>query len=100
MGEWRLHLEGPEPAATAAALERMISDTFGANPGRRVQSRVSGGERPKDVATGLALAGLVLSVPGAAQAAVDLAQRLPRRASLRTAFGSVGRRAKSHRRAR
>lgn len=73
----RVRITGVEPeaaAAEAADLLRLIGD---AEPA--VVPMQAADEVPRDMATGIALVSLVLAVPGAALAALDLRDRLTRR---------------------
>lgn len=75
MSDLEFHLQGSQADATAAALERFFAETFGANARREVLQAPAAGEGEKAVDP-VAVAALILSIPGALLAAMDLAERL------------------------
>jgi hypothetical protein len=75
MSDLKFHLQGSQTDATGAALETFFSETFGENARREGLPMSAVGETEKTVDP-IAVAGLVLSIPGALLAAMDLAERL------------------------
>jgi hypothetical protein len=75
MSDLKFHLQGSQTDATAAALEMFFAETFCETARRENLPMPAPGETQK-VVDPIAVAGLVLSIPGALLAAMDLAQRL------------------------
>ena len=75
MSDLKFHLQGPQSGATAAALETFFAETFGAQARRESPSPPTVSEAEK-AADPIAVAALILSIPGALLATVDLAERL------------------------
>ena len=75
MSDLKFHLQGSQTDATASALETFFSETFGENARRESLHISTVGETEKAVDP-IAVAGLVLSIPSALLAAMDLAERL------------------------
>ena len=75
MSDLKFHLQGSQTDATASALETFFSETFGENAHRESLHISTVGETEKAVDP-IAVAGLVLSIPSALLAAMDLAERL------------------------
>lgn len=74
MPDLKFHLQGSQTDATAAALETFFSETFGENARLESLQRPAGGETEKT--DPIAVAALILSIPSALLAAMDLAARL------------------------
>lgn len=75
MSDLKFHLQGPQSDATAAALEAYFAETFGETARRENLPMPAPGETQK-AADPIAVAALILSIPGALLATVDLAERL------------------------
>lgn len=77
MADLRLHVVGPEAEAGAAAdvLAELVEREFGRAPERRVEAGARR-EGERDLATGLAVLGVVLALPGAIKEGLDVAERL------------------------
>ena len=75
MSDLEFHLQGEQAATTAAALETFFAETFGAEIRRESPPPLANGGAEKAVDP-IAVAALVLSIPGALLATVDLAERL------------------------
>jgi len=75
MSDLEFHLQGAQAATTAAALETFFAETFGAEAHRESPPphAIGGAEKAADP---IAVATMVLSIPGALLATVDLAERL------------------------
>jgi len=75
MSDLEFHLQGAQAATTAAALETFFAETFGAEIRRENPPPPAVGKAEKAVDP-IAVAALVLSIPSALLATMDLAQRL------------------------
>lgn len=75
MSDLKLHLQGSQTEATATALEAFFAETFG-EPARRESPLPPPVSEAAKAADPIAVAALVLSIPGALLATVDLAERL------------------------
>lgn len=75
MSDLKFHLQGPQSGATAAALETFFAETFDAKA-RRENPRIPPSGETEKAADPIAVAALILSIPGALLATVDLAERL------------------------
>lgn len=73
MADIRLHIEGADRNAVADEIEAFLAETFDTKPTRLPVGRAGGGAMRSDPA---AVAALVLSVPGAVMAAMDMAERM------------------------
>ena len=89
MADVRLHLEGGDAEAAAAEIEAFVAEAFGRRVERGPVGRARGaaGERTDPVA----VAGLVLAIPGAALAAMDLAERVRLREKVGRLIALAGR---------
>lgn len=74
MSDLEFHLQGPQTDATAAELETFFAETLGANARREIHQPPSGGAGEK--ADPIAVATLIVCIPGAVLATIDLAERL------------------------
>jgi len=70
-------IEGPGAPALAEELSELIQTEFGHSPGRSIPGSSAGTGEPERLnPTAIAAAALIVSLPGAAVATLDLAQRL------------------------
>ena len=88
MADVRLHLEGGDAEAAAAEIEAFVQEAFGRRVERGPVGRAGGGGEKADP---VAVAGLVLSIPGAALAAMDLAERVRLREKVGRLIALAGR---------
>lgn len=79
MRDLRLHLEGGDAEAAAAEIAALMEASFGRRPERARAGRSDG---EGDKADPVAVAALVLAIPGAALATMDLAERVRLREKL------------------
>lgn len=77
----KFYLQGAGAEQAAQDLARFLGQEYDTTPAvhNNASSADAGEPRRIDPATGIALAGLVLSIPGAILAAVDLADRIKKR---------------------
>ncbi len=73
MADLEFHIEGEQAETTAVELQALIGEQFG-RESRRVSAPTSGREREKS--DPLAVAAVILAVPPAILATVELAERL------------------------
>ena len=86
MSELRLRIEGPGAETAAAEVGRAVEAELGAVPARTAVTPRSGeGERADPVA----VAALVLAIPGAVLQAMDLAERVRLREKLGRLLGRL-----------
>jgi predicted Zn-dependent peptidase len=76
-----IHVQGDGAEEVAQELSDLITDIYDTKPAvnNNASSANAGETRKIDPATGIALAGLVLSIPSAIMAALDLADRIKKR---------------------
>jgi hypothetical protein len=79
--EIKLYVQGACAEEAARELSRLIAEVYDTNPEIRSHDASTGPGEPRkiDPATGIAIAGLVLSIPGAIMTALDLAERIKKR---------------------
>jgi len=73
MSDLEFHLQGPQTDATAAELETFFAETLGATARRETLPPPAGGTGEK--ADPIAVATLIVCIPGALLATIDLAER-------------------------
>ena len=72
-----IRLTGPDPNAAVQSAADLLRDATGCEPEQH--ELAPGGGPKRDLGTGLAIASLVLSVPGAVLATMDVVDRVQRR---------------------
>jgi hypothetical protein len=89
VADLRLRIEGERADSAAAVLGALLVDQFGQNPERHVETEPRREGDRIDPATGLAIAALVLALPGAINDAVSLAERAGLLDRLRRLIGAA-----------